>query len=50
MISDVDHGDRVTSLMTRVASLEKKDSQLMANVSYLESQVEELKTEVILMV
>ena len=47
MISNVDHGDRVTSLITQVALLKKEDAQLKANVSYLESQVEELKSEVI---
>ena len=33
MISDVDHGDRVTSLMTEVALLKREDAQLKANVS-----------------
>ena len=45
MISDVDHGDRVTSLMTEVALLKREEAQLKANVSNLESQIDELKTK-----
>ena len=47
MISKVDHGDRVTSLMTKVVLLEREATQLKAKVSDLESQVNDLRTEVI---
>ena len=47
MISNVDHGDRVTSLMAEVALLKREDAQLKANFSELESEVDELKIEVI---
>ena len=49
MISNVDHGDRVTSLMTKVALLEKEEAQLKANVSDLLSKYDELKFMVSLM-
>ena len=50
MISSVDHGDRVTSLITKVTSMEKEDAQLKAKVSDLESQIDKLKIKVILII
>ena len=46
MISNVDHGDRVTPLMTKVALLEKEEVQLKANVSDLQSKYDELKIKI----